>query len=74
MLILVLFFIFDPMKVRHATYVEQDMLHKLKYIAWFERINIQDSYATAIDNYIKQFEKTHGQITPEQLKAAKIVE
>lgn len=74
MLIFVLLFIFGPMKVRHATYVEQDMLHKLKYIAWFERINIQDSYATAIDNYIKQFEKAHGKITPEQLKEARIAE
>jgi len=47
-----------------------DLLNKLKYIAWFERETFTDKVISMTEAEIKSFEKKNGAITDDQIKKA----
>lgn len=52
--------------------IEEDILNKLKYIAWFDRDTITDTYINAVSEKIDKWEKKNGKITDEMIEKAKI--
>ncbi len=48
----------------------EDLLQKLKYIAWHDRKSITDTYVEGITDQIKKFEKVNGAITEDQISKA----
>lgn len=50
--------------------VEEELVGKLKYIAWFDRESITDVYVKSTTEYIGRWEKKNGPITDELLKKA----
>ncbi len=51
--------------------LDDEIISKLKYVAWYERETITDVYTTLAEDRIKAFEAKNGPITAEQLSKLK---
>ena len=49
-------------ETRATFIVTESSLEKLKAIAYWDRLRIKDVAQEAIDNYIKSYEKKHGEV------------
>lgn len=52
----------------------EDLLNKLKYAAWHERVTLTEYITGACEKAIATFEKKQGGITDKELKEARIIE
>ena len=48
-----------------ATFIlSEDVLEKLKALAYWERLKIKEAHEEAINEYLAKYEKKHGKIKP----------
>lgn len=56
-------------ETRATFIVKEPLLEKVKAIAYWDRIQIKDVVNSALEDYIKRYEKANGEITiPDKLK------
>ena len=55
-------------ETRATFIVKEDLLEKLKGVAYWERIMIKDVINTALGEYLKKYEKANGDIKPAPIK------